>query len=137
MMSDLDLNEATSHPLAKYRNHLEFYGYRIEEIEDRLYCRHSRKSNLILNAISDRGVLISIVYSFEPDFERLDMLEYVNELNLYFTFMKAYLDEDGDLILETFFEGEYDRTNFSILLDNIEYDTEILLENELTQEYLK
>ncbi|MEB3282879.1 MAG: YbjN domain-containing protein [Lyngbya sp.] len=136
-MSDLGLNEATSHPLAKYRNHLEFYGYRVEEIEDRLYCRHTRKSNLILNPISDRGVLISIVYSFEPDLDRLEILEYVNELNGYFSFMKAYIDEDNDLILETFFEGEYDRKNFSILLDNIEYDTDILLQNEWTQDYLK
>ena len=136
-MSDLDLNEATSHPLAKYRNHLEFYGYRVQEIENRLYCRHTRKSNLILNPISDRGVLISIVYSFEPELERLEILEYVNELNGYFTFMKAYIDEENDLILETFFEGEYDRTNFSILLDNIEYDTEILMKNEWTQDYLK
>ena len=136
-MSDLGLNEATSHPLAKYRNHLEFYGYRVEEIEDRLYCRHTRKSNLILNPISDRGVLISIVYSFEPDLDRLEILEYVNELNGYFSFMKAYIDEDNELILETFFEGEYDRKNFSILLDNIEYDTDILLQNEWTQDYLK
>jgi hypothetical protein len=81
--------------------------------------------------------LVSIVYSFEPDLDRLDLLEYVNELNLYFTFLKAYLDEDDDLILETFFEGEYDRTNFSIMLDNIEYDTDVLLDNELTQDYLQ
>ncbi|MEL7039268.1 MAG: YbjN domain-containing protein [Cyanobacteria bacterium J06592_8] len=137
-MTDLDLNETTSHPLAKYRNHLEFYGYRVKEVENRLYCHHPRKSNLILNPISDRGVLVSIVYSFESDLERLDLLEYVNELNLYFTFMKAYLDEDNDLLLEIFFEGEYDRTNFSILLENLEYDlSHVLLNNELTQHYLK
>lgn len=54
--------------------------------------------------------------------------------------MKAYIDEgeeENDLIMETFFEGNYDRTNFSLLLENIEYDMNIFTQNELTQQYLQ
>ena len=136
-MSEISISEATSHPLAKYRNHLEFNGYRVEEIGELLYCRHSRKSNLILKEIIERGVLVSLVYTFQPNLNRFDVLEYLNHLNAHLIFMKAYMDQDSDLILETFFEGDYDRTNFSILLDNIEYDMRTLIENNQTPIYLR
>ncbi len=36
-MQDVDLQSAVAHPLAKYRNHLEFAGYKIEEGENGLF----------------------------------------------------------------------------------------------------
>ncbi len=50
-MSEIDISKATSHLLAKYRNYLEFNGYQVKEIGEPLYCRHSRKPNLILKEI--------------------------------------------------------------------------------------
>jgi hypothetical protein len=47
-MSELGMSDATAHPLARYRNHLEFLGYRVEEGEDELVGRHTRKPNLML-----------------------------------------------------------------------------------------
>lgn len=134
-MSELGISDSTAHPLAYYRNHLEFLGYRVEEGDDEIVGRHTRKPNLMVRPISDRGVLVSTVYSFKTSFSRLETLEYVNTLNSTLMFMKAYVDEDDDLVMETFFEGQYDRSNFSILLDNIDYDTRIFLELELTQVY--
>ncbi|HEY9878116.1 MAG TPA: YbjN domain-containing protein [Leptolyngbyaceae cyanobacterium] len=128
-----------AHSLAKYRNHLEFNGYRVEdEEEDFLFCRHPRKVNLCLKKIADRGVLVSTLYSVEETVSRAELLEYANDLNTDFLFMKAYLDEDGLMHFETFFEGDYDRTNFSLLLENIEFDiNNILSGNELTEAYLQ
>lgn len=134
---ELNLSSSTAHPLALYRNHLEFNGYKVEEVDDELICRHSRKPNLIIRPISDRGVLVSTIYTFEAELGRLDILEYINDLNADFVFMKAFIDDDNSLIIETFFEGDYDRTNFSILLDNVEYDIGILYQHELTQGYLQ
>jgi hypothetical protein len=52
--------------------------------------------------------------------------------------MKAYIyGDENDLFLETFAEGEYDRTNFSIMLDNIEYDMDILINHKLTKDFLQ
>jgi hypothetical protein len=134
-MSELGMSDATAHPLARYRNHLEFLGYRVEEGEDELVGRHTRKPNLMLRPISDRGVLVSTLYSFNADLDRLATLEYVNDLNGALMFMKAYVDDDDDLVMETFFEGQYDRATFSILLDNIDYDMHIFFNAAGTQSY--
>ncbi|MCV3216797.1 YbjN domain-containing protein [Plectonema radiosum NIES-515] len=135
-MPEANISDLVAHPLAKYRNHLEFNGYQVEEDEELLLCHHPRKTNLIIKYIFSRGVLIRSFYSFDQNIQRIDLLEYINELNSDFIFMKAYIDRDNDLSIETFSEGEYDRTNFSILLDNIEYDMGIFGNHKLTQEYL-
>jgi len=140
-MSEMSISENTAHPLVLYRNHLEFNGYRAEENGELLFCRHPRKINLLLRPVPDRGVLVSTMYGLKDELTRMEMLEYANQLNTSFIFMKAYIDaeEDGSgvsLMLETFFEGEYDRTNFSILLDNIEADIGYLYRHESTEAYL-
>ncbi len=138
-MQDMNIQDTTVHPLAKYRNHLEFNGYHVEEDDDLLFCRHSRKANLILRSISDRGVLVSTLYSCEANIQMVNLLTYVNGLNADFLFIKAYINEEEErsLVIEAFFEGNYDRTNFSILLDNFEYDMNIFYQNKLTEEYLQ
>ncbi|WP_300415129.1 DNA mismatch repair protein [Nostoc sp. S13] len=136
-MPEMSISDSVAHSLARYRNHLEFNGYHVEEGDDLLLCRHPRKQNLIVKYISGRGVLIRTLYSLKPNMNRIHLLEYMNEFNFEFIFMKAYIDEDNDLCLETFCEGDYDRTNFSILLDNIEYDMEIFGNHKLTREYLQ
>jgi hypothetical protein len=75
------------------------------------------------------------LYSFNADLDRLATLEYVNDLNGALMFMKAYVDDDDDLVMETFFEGQYDRATFSILLDNIDYDMHIFFNAAGTQSY--
>jgi hypothetical protein len=136
-MQDLGISDTVAHPLAYYRNHLEFNGYHVEEDDETILGRHPRKANLIVRQILGRGVLVSTIYAVEPDTKRMHLLEYVNDLNTVFLFMKAYVGQDNDLFLETFLEGDYDRTNFSILLDNIEYDVDTFYKNELTKEYLQ
>jgi hypothetical protein len=137
-MQDVDLESAVAHPLAKYRNHLEFNGYRIEdEGEDWLFSRHPRKVNLSLKKIGERGVLVSTLYGVKENVERTSLLEFNNTLNAELLFMKVYLDSEGLLRIETFFEGDYDRTNFSILLENIDFDMNMFFEHDLTRAYLQ
>ncbi|MBL1175005.1 hypothetical protein [Pantanalinema sp. GBBB05] len=136
-MQDINISEAVAHPLALYRNHLEFNGYSVEEREGVILCRHPRKPNLIVTDFASRGVSVATVYNCDPTVKRLHLLEYLNELNTEFVFMKAYVDEENSLMLETFFEGDYDRTNFSILLENIEYDIAQFFGHKLTEAYLE
>lgn len=128
-----------AHPLVRYRNHLEFHGYHVEEEDDdSLYCRHprNRKKSLFVYNYS-LGVSITIFYFFKTEVMRTDLLEYVNELNSEFMYMKGYIDWEDTLILQIFFNGDYDRRKFSILLDNIEDDISVLDKNKLTKEYLE
>ncbi|MCC5638104.1 DNA mismatch repair protein [Nostoc sp. CHAB 5844] len=136
-MSEINIGDYLAHPLVRYRNHLEFNGYHVDEEDEMLLCRHPRKHGLIVKHIPNRGVLVRILYSCNLNINRGNLLEYVNELNLLFMFMKAYIDNSGsNLYMETFCEGEYDRTNFSIILDNIEYDMEMFINHHQTREYL-
>jgi hypothetical protein len=136
-MPEINIGESLAHPLVRYRNHLEFNGYSVEEDDELLLCRHQRKHSLIVKHIHNRGVLIRILYSCNLNINRVYLLEYVNELNLLFMFMKAYIDNLGsNLYMEIFCEGEYNRTNFSITLDNIEYDMETFMNYQQTREYL-
>jgi hypothetical protein len=135
-MQDIDLSTAVAHSLAKYRNHLEFMGYNIEEeAEDWLFGRHPRKVNLGLKKISNRGVLISTVFGLKENLNRSNILEFANTLNAELFFMKAYLTQEGSLRLETFFEGEYDRSNFSLLLENIDCDIDVFFNHDLTDSF--
>ena len=136
-MPDISITDLVAHPLARYRNHLEFHGYHIEEDDNVILCRHSSKTNLMLKAVSDRGVLISTIYSCKSNIKRINLLEYMNTLNYEFVFMKAYVNEENALMMETFLEGIYDRTNFSLLLDNIEHDMGTFGGNEFTEQYLE
>ncbi|MGQ9866370.1 MAG: DNA mismatch repair protein [Pseudanabaenaceae cyanobacterium] len=131
-------SESVAHSLALYRNHLEFYGYQVEEEEeDILLCRHRRKPNLILRAIDQRGVLVSTVYGLQNR-TRLETLEWVNDLNADFIFLKAWINwEESSLQLETFSEGEYNRSNFALLLDNVEYDLQRLFHDDQVSQYLQ
>jgi len=137
-MQDTDLQGTTAHPLTKYRNHLEFTGYKIEEEgEGWLTSRHPRKVNLSLNKIADRGILVSTLYGIKENVKRTNLLEFVNVLNAEFLFMKTYITDEGLMRLETFFEGDYDRTNFSLLLENIDLDMNTFFEHDLVEAYLQ
>ena len=136
-MQDINIQNTPAHSLSKYRNHLEFNGYKIEEQEDdRIFGLHPRKPNLILRKIGNRGVLVSTLCYVKKNINRINILEFTNVLNTELFFMKAYLDDER-LIIETFFEGDYDRTNFSILLENIDFDMRTFLEHKLTETYIQ
>lgn len=136
-MENMDLQNSVAHSLVKYRNHLEFAGYKVEDGEhDSLIGFHPRKTNLYLEKIGERGVLVSTLYGVKDNADRTCLLEFINSLNAEFLFMKAYLN-DRELIIETFFEGDYDRTNFSILLENIDSDMNVFFEHELTEAYME
>mgnify|MGYP005856340153 CR=1 FL=1 len=86
-MTNFGISEDNVHALALYKNHMEFNGYRVEEWDDEVIaCRHSRKHNLIIRKVDDRGVLLTTVYALEPNPARIKLLEYVNDLNHVFCF---------------------------------------------------
>ncbi|AFZ25729.1 hypothetical protein Cylst_3593 [Cylindrospermum stagnale PCC 7417] len=137
-MTDINISDSVAHPLVKYRNHMEFNGYHVEEDGEVLICRHPRKQNISIKSVIGRGVLIRTFFYCQPNMPRIDVLEYVNDLNTDFVFMKAYLTIDSEKIyIETFCEGEYDKTVFSILLENIESDREIFNNHQRTLEFLQ
>ncbi|BAU09958.1 hypothetical protein LEP3755_04350 [Leptolyngbya sp. NIES-3755] len=120
----------TTHALEYYKNHCEFLGYTVEETEEfSIYCRHSRKDALRLILLNrGAGVMAQIIYGFPKhlhhDLNALYM--YANDLNGMFYFMKAYVrifdDNPPALFFTSVFEGDYNRQNFAVFLENIYED---------------
>lgn len=125
-MQDLGISDAIAHPLAYYRNQLEFNGYRVEEEGEALIARHPRKPPLELRQFASRGgVLARFYWTFDPSIERTQLLELSNNANAQFICMRAYVDQENKFWMEAFSEGDYDKTTFSVLLENIGEDVEI------------
>lgn len=134
-----DMNpDLLAHPLAKYCNHLEFNGYRVEERDNSLDCDHHSKPCFFVDYYPNtKQISIYYAYDFKSNIQRESLLEYVNDLNSKFKAMKAYIDENNLLVTEIFLEDDYDRTKFSILLEKIQNDIiKIFWQHELTPEYL-
>lgn len=132
------ITEATTHPLVYYRNQLEFNGYRVEEDGTGIIARHPRKAPIQIRPLASRGgVLAAVFYTPYPTVERTQLLEYANDLNTDFVSLKAYLTEAHTLFMEAFLEGEYDKTNFSVFLENIDKDMVFFWQHELTLTYLQ
>jgi len=133
-MSDIEDDSSTAHPLVKFINHLEFARYKAQEQgEDWVLTTHPTKPNLFLKQIESRGVLVGITYGAKQNVSRIELLEFINMMNSELLFMKVYCSDEELICLETFFEGDYDRTNFSILLENIEFDMQLFLSHELSE----
>lgn len=122
-----------SHSLERYKNHLEFLGYIAEEDgESSIFAKHHRKDNLwVLKFGCDIGILARLTYVFPSRFNSDPVLLYIyaNDLNNQFYFLRACVSSFSDggyyLRLESVLEGDYDRRNFSIFLDNIERDLDV------------
>jgi hypothetical protein len=106
-------------------------GYTIEEEDEQeIICRHARKDTLSLIHLDyGMGVLAQILYEFPEQFidDPMPLYVYANMLNGVFIFTKAYIHvPEGKqpplLSISSVLEGDYDRKNFSIFLDNLEED---------------
>lgn len=136
IMPNIEINDNVAHPLALFRNHLEFHGYRVQEDQELIFCRHQRKHNLVIRNVPERGVLISTMYNINEAIKRIELLEFLNRINSELFFSKAYADEENTFVVETFFEGNYDRNNFTLILDNLETDLSFIMEDPETQKVL-
>ena len=120
----------TTHALEYYKNHCEFLGYSVEELDEfSISCRHSRRDYIILILLDrNAGVMAQIVYVFPEKFQNdlSPLYMYANELNRSFLFIKAYISTRENkppiIILNSVHEGEYSRQSFANFIDNIEYD---------------
>lgn len=129
--ADKSLEEMpTTHVLEYYKNHCEFLGYSVEVVDEfSIACRHPRKDFIQLFSLEkSAGVMAQIVYAFPKKFKNdlLTLYMYVNELNSYFLFMKAYISTDENqppiIILNSVLKGEYSRQSFAIFMDNLDYE---------------
>jgi hypothetical protein len=121
---------ATTHALEHYKNHCEFLGYSVEEIDEQaIVCRHARKDNVTLIVLTrSAGILAQTVYSLPNRWHSNlpKLYEFSNDLNKSFTFVKSCINTPDNLppslYLSSVYEGEYSRSAFSTFLENLNED---------------
>ncbi len=103
--------------------HLSFLGYDVSQDNERLIAKHAKNQNLIIRKLSG-GLLLTSHYSANAKGKqhRTELLNLVNQLNEKSIAARYYIDSDFDLIIERYYQGGYDKTNFGLFLDTLNDD---------------
>lgn len=100
--------------------HLEFLGYEVNQGDANLTATNNAKLDVLLQGYQG-GVLMQSFLSSKGRKE--DLLPMANLLNTGAAVTRFYVDSDGDLVIEAWTPGDYDKERFAIFLDAWEADT--------------
>jgi hypothetical protein len=100
------------------KSHLEYNGYSVEVNDQRLLAKHPSKPNISMKKYN-AGILFTSSYIANDNGRnnRDRLVDIVNELNQDAVAVRFYIDKDGDMIVEAYYAGAYDKANFGILLE--------------------
>jgi hypothetical protein len=121
-----------------YRSHFEFLGYSVEEGEKSLIAKHPEFYNVSIRPYN--GGMLMITYFGTTDrakSDRLGFLEFLNAMNTDAVAARYYEDDEGDVIVEAWYPGNYDRTRFGLFLDKFNLITDQLGDSDAASDYLE
>ena len=98
--------------------HLEFEGYDVSMDSNRIKATHSRELNVLLQKY--RGGMLVTAFFGGSDYgkqNRGEWLVLINKLNQGAAAARYYIDKDGDMAIEAYYPGEYNKKAFSAFLD--------------------
>jgi len=110
--------------------HLEFSGYTVSSNTFRIKADHNEYLNMLLK--SYRGGILTIAYfgaNANGKVNKAALMDVVNELNAQASAARYYIDGDGDLVIEAYYPGEYERARFATFLDVFQLEKDNLLHN--------
>lgn len=97
--------------------HLEFMGYEVSMNDERIRAVHNENINIMLKKF--QGGILTVAYyggSQYADDNRGAFLNLINTLNQKAVSARFYIDGDGDLAIESYYPGKYNRQGFSAFL---------------------
>ncbi len=104
--------------------HLEFLGYEVTTTDE--YLRATHPSNLNVALKEHRGGILLLSYLGASTYGKEhpeEVAELANALNVNATVARCYRDKDGDLALEAWYPGTYEKTRFSRFIEEWHKDT--------------
>jgi len=104
--------------------HLGFFGYETETTDEFLRANHP--SNLNIAIKEHRGGVLFLSFLGASAYGKEnpnELTALANELNVNATVSRSYVDKDGDLALEAWFPGTYEKARFSLFLEEWNKDT--------------
>jgi len=98
--------------------HLEFHGYTRGDEESWLTFSHEERLSFTMQSYQNGILLQSWFGGTEYAAEHPDEFHaVVNSMNAAATVMRLYVDDDGDLTMEAWYPGPYDKGTFTAFLE--------------------
>jgi hypothetical protein len=116
--------------------HLEFMGYEVSMDDERILANHSSNLNILIK--SYRGGMLVTSYFRGTEYgqsNKSSWLTLINELNQNAAAARYYVDNDGDMAIEAYYPGDYNKKSFSAFLDAFNLDRDQL--SEVSDEMVK
>jgi hypothetical protein len=120
--------------ISKFTDHLEFLGYKIENMEtkrdhqyDMALATHNQENSIFVMADQQLDFLfLHIRLNFQKKITGI-MYEYLDEVNGAMNLSRAYIDEDdSQVILQTHWTGVYEKKLFGEFISLFGRDQHIL-----------
>jgi len=117
-------------PAVEIVKHLEFLGYKATMDSKKIKATHPKHFNIFLKKFRG-GILVTAYYGATKyaASHRCEFLELVNTLNRGATAGRFYLDKDGDLVVEGYYPGTYNRESFGVFIDSFNEERSNLAKN--------
>ena len=113
-------------PVPALVSHLEFLGYKCEaNTSGGTTCKHPVKINFSAKPLGS-GLLMTAFFTGKEKPLGQEKLMLANALNTEATLARFYWDKDGDLAIEAWIAGGYDKTRYSTVMDAWDADTGLL-----------
>jgi len=113
-----------------YKSHMEFLGYEVTEKDKALQAKHGKYLNVWVKAYQ-KGILLIGYFGRNKEHkdDEAGFHKMINDLNKGATAARYYEDKDGDLAIEAWYPGSYEKVRFGIFLDSF-HRTKTQLSNE-------
>jgi hypothetical protein len=121
-----------------FKAHFEFLGYNVEETDTSLVARHDKYYNVSVKPYNG-GVLIVTFFGTtdRAKSDRVGFLEFLNGMNEGAVAARYYEDDEGDVIVEGWYPGDYDRTRFGVFLERFNGISDQLGGSDTAGDYLE
>jgi hypothetical protein len=122
----------------EYKAHLEFLGYTVTDGEASLIARHDTNYNISVKSYNG-GVLVVTFFgtTSKAKRDRVGFLEFLNGMNAGSVAARYYEDNEGDVIVEGWYPGAYDRANFGVFIEKFNLIGEELGGSDTAADYLE
>jgi hypothetical protein len=121
-----------------YRAHLEFLGYTVEDRDASMLAKHDKFYNISVKPYNG-GVLVVTFFGTtdKAKSDREGFFEFINSMNENAVAARYYEDDEGDVIVESWYPGAYDRSRFGVFIDKFNLVSDQLGESEVAGDYLE
>ena len=105
---------------SEIKSHLEFMGYDVSYFKEHIVAKHPVHPNIVIGQHTT-GLVVSKPYkSTERGRQnRTKLISLANDLNAAAMAVRYYVDKDGDLIVEAYYPGSYNKQSFSLFIDAV------------------